>query len=175
MNSVILGATMQLPETYSSWTFDKSVAKNFNGGVPPVGKQGIIFEIDNTVPDCEVVINLFKLFNDSEFIEFCEQNKNHISSYKTGIGYFKNNESEVILKLDKITTKQIWAYGGYSSSIKKLAEMHFNRTPTPKDLILFNKLIKEHNKTIGGNWVTGTAKDRVVKSHIETAQKLTKK
>ncbi|KKX48756.1 hypothetical protein L950_0219450 [Sphingobacterium sp. IITKGP-BTPF85] len=53
--------------------------------------------------------------------------------------------------------------------------MHFNRTPTTKDLILFNILIKEHNKTIGGNWVTGTAKDRVVKLHIETAQKLPKK
>ncbi|WP_231577310.1 hypothetical protein, partial [Sphingobacterium sp. IITKGP-BTPF85] len=82
MNSVILGATMQLPETYSSWTFNKSVAENFNGGVPPVGKQGIIFEIDNTVPDCEVVINLFELFNDIEFIEFASKTKNILAAIK---------------------------------------------------------------------------------------------
>lgn len=42
MNSVLLGANMRLPETYSSWSFDKSVVQNFNGGVPPNGRQGVI-------------------------------------------------------------------------------------------------------------------------------------
>ena len=59
MNSVLLGANMQLPETYSSWSFDKSVVENFNGGVPPAGMQGVIFEVDNTISDVEVIINLF--------------------------------------------------------------------------------------------------------------------
>lgn len=175
MNSVLLGANMQLPETYSSWTFDKSVAQNFNGGVPPVGRQGVIFEVDSTVPDCQVVINLFELFKDNEFITACEQNKSNISSYTTGIGYFMNKEAEVILKIEKITTKQIWAYGGYSAPREKLAEMYFGHAPTPRELNYFDKLIKQGNIIIGGNWVTGSAKDRIVKLHIDTAQRLTNK
>jgi hypothetical protein len=172
-NSVLLGANMRLPETYSSWSFDKSVVQNFNGGVPPVGRQGVIFEVDNTVPEVEVILNLYELFKDETFLEACEQHKNDISSYKTGIGYFLNNEAEVILKVQHLTTNQIWAYGGYSVPREKLAEMYFEHVASPRELIVFDRLIKQGNIIIGGNWVTGAAKNRIVNLHITTAQRLT--
>lgn len=172
MNSVLLGANMQLPETYSSWSFDKSVVENFNGGVPPAGMQGVIFEVDNTISDVEVIINLFELFKDEIFLEVCEKKKNDILSYKTGIGYFLNKEAEVILKVQKLTINQIWAYGGYSAPREKLAQMYFGHIATPHELVLFDKLIKKANKIIGGNWVTGKAKNRIVNLHITTAQKI---
>ncbi len=175
MNTVLLGANMQLPETYSSWTFDKSVAQSFNGGVPPVGYQGVIFEIHNSAIDFSVIINLYELFNDSDFLDACESQKNQIGSYKTGIGFFKNSESEVILKVDNLTTSQIWAYGGYSAPREKLAEMVFRHTPSAKELDYFDKLVKQGNIIIGGDWVTGKEKDRIVKLHIETAQMLTRR
>ncbi|WP_153042804.1 hypothetical protein [Rufibacter ruber] len=175
MNSVLLGANMQLPETYSSWSFDKSVAQNFNGGVPHKGYQGVIFELDNKDTGYSVILNLSELFNDSDFIEACERNQKNIKSYKSGIGYFMNSEAEVILKVDNLTTKQIWAYGGYSNSREKLAEMFFGHKPNSQELIFFDEAVKNANVKIGGNWVTGAAKDRIVKLHIETAQRLTKK
>ena len=173
MNSVLLGANMKLPETYSSWTFDKSVAQSFNGGVPPVGYQGVIFEIDNNSSDFSVVINLFELFNDSEFLVACEAQKHQITSYGTGIGFFKNSESEVILKVDNLKTSQIWAYGGYSAPMEKLAEMYFGHVANASELKYFAKLIKQANIIIGGNWVTGKAKDRIVNLHVNTAKQLT--
>ena len=175
MNSVLLGANMQLPETYSSWTFDKSVAKNFNGGVPVVGKQGVIFKIDNNVSNFKVILNLNELFKDKNFIKVCNQKKNEIDSFSTGIGYFMNKEAEVVLEIEKITTKQIWAYGGYSASREELAKMLFRRNPTKEDFDFFDELIKKGNINIGGNWVIGSAKDRIVNIHIKTAQNLTTK
>ena len=172
-NTLLLGANMKLPETYSSWTYDKFVAQKFNGGVPPVGYQGVIFEIDNSAPDFNVVINLHELFCDAEFVDACESQKDNITSYKSGIGYFKNSESEIILKVENLTTSQIWAYGGYSSTKLQLAEMYFGHTPNTRELKHFDYLVKQRNITIGGNWVTGAAKNRVVNLHINTAKKLT--
>jgi len=173
MNSVLLGANMKLPETFSSWTFDKSVAQNFNGGVPPVGYQGVIFTIENNSSDFSVVINLHELFNDSQFLERCEALKGEITSYRTGIGYFKNSESEIILKVDNLKTSQIWAYGGYSAPREKLAEMYFGHVTNANELKCFDKLVKQMNIIIGGNWVTGKAKDRIVNMHVNTAKRLT--
>jgi len=173
INSVLLGANMKLPETYSSWTFDKSVAQSFNGGVPPVGYQGVIFEIENNSIDFSVVINLFELFKDIEFLNACESQKNQITSYKTGIGFFKNSELEVILKVDNLKTSQIWAYGGYSAPREKIAEMYFGHVANATELKYFDKLIKKANIIIGGNWVTGKAKDRIVNLHVSNAKRLT--
>ncbi len=172
-NSLILGANMRLPETYSSWTFDKSVVQNFNGGVPPIGYQGVIFEIHNNAPNFSVVINLYELYKDETFLDACEAQKNEITSYKTGIGFFKNSESEVILKVDNLTTSQIWAYGGYSAPREKLAEMYFGHVANQRELNHFDKLVKQANIIIGGNWVKGAAKNRTVNFHITNARRLT--
>jgi hypothetical protein len=173
MNSVLLGANMKLPETYSSWTFDKSVAQSFNGGVPPVGYQGVIFEIKNNSSDFIVVLNLNELFNDPDFVKACDELRDKITSYKTGIGYFKNSESEIILKVDNLTTSQIWAYGGYSAPREKLAEMYFGHPASSNELKLFDRLVKQLNIIIGGNWVTGKPKDKIVNLHVNTAKRLT--
>jgi hypothetical protein len=173
MNSLLLGANMKLPESFSSWTFDKSVAQSFNGGVPAVGYQGVIFAIDNNSSDFSVVINLNELFNDSQFLERCEALKGEITSYSTGIGYFKNSESEVILKVDNLKTSQIWAYGGYSAPKEKLAEMYFGHIANANELKYFDKLVKQRNIIIGGNWVKGKAIDRIVNMHVNTAKRLT--
>ncbi|SFE90394.1 hypothetical protein [Flavobacterium xueshanense] len=172
-NSLILGANMKLPETYSSWTFDKSVVQNFNGGVPSIGYQGVIFEIHNNEPNFSIVINLYELYKEVSFLEACEAQKNEITSYKTGIGFFKNSEAEIILKVDNLTTSQIWAYGGYSAPREKLAEMYFGHVASQKELNHFDKLVKQTNTIIGGNWVKGTAKNRIVNLHISNAKRLT--
>jgi len=174
MNSLLLGANMQLPETYSSWTFDKSVALVFNGGVPYVGRQGVIFEIDNNSTDFSVILNINELFKNSDFLSACNFYKKQITSYSTGIGYFQNSESEVILKVDNLKISQIWAYGGYSASKEKLAEEYYKHIANENELREFDELIKKANVIIGGNWVKGEAKDRIVKFHIETANSLTR-
>jgi hypothetical protein len=172
-NSLHLGKNMELPETYSSWTLDPVIAQNFNGGVPHSTRQGVIFEIDETVEDFEVILNLYELFRDDEFIQTCTANKEKIESYKSGIGYFMGKEVEVILKIQRITVDQIWAYGGFSSSKEELAEIFFGRKPSIKELEYFDILTARSGAHLGGKWVTGEIKDRVVNFHINTAERLT--
>lgn len=121
----------------------------------------------------EVILNLYELFKDETFLEAFDHHKKDISSFETGIGYFLNNEAEVILKVVHLATNQIWAYGGYSAPREKLAEMYFGHVATPRELIVFDRLLKQGNIIIGGNWVTGAAKNRIVDLHIPTAQRLT--
>lgn len=170
-----IGLNMKLPETISSWTFQKSVAQNFMSGVPSVGYQGIIFELNPSDDNFEVIINLDALYNDPEFVNTCEANKDKIINYHEGIGRYGNYENEIILDVKELQLKQLWAYGGYSVPRQQLAQMYFGRVANASELAIFDGLVKQANITIGGNWVTGAKKNRVVQFHKDKAKELTSK
>lgn len=170
-----IGLNMKLPETTSSWTFQKSVAQNFMGGVPQVGYQGVIFELNPSDDNFEVIINLDELYNDPEFVNACEENKDKITNYNEGIGRYGNCENEIILEVKQLHLNQLWAYGGFSAPRAVLARMYFGHDANPSELAMFDALVKQANITIGGNWVTGTEKDRLVQFHIDKAKELTSK
>ena len=169
-----IGTELKLPETYSSWTFDVLIAQNFYDGVPEVGYQGVIFKLNPSDNDYEVIINLNELFSDKDFTNFCEKYKAKINNYDNGIGRFGNYEKELVLDVSELKMEQIYAYGGYSSSKEYFAQKYFGHSPNAEELIFFKKLLKKDNIPIGAKWVTGRAKDRIVKFHINKAKLLAK-
>jgi len=169
-----LGLHMKLEESYSSWTFDSEIAKDFSGGVPPKGWQGVIFELTPEDTSYEVIINLDALFSNSNFLNACHENKNKIKGYSNGIGCFMNIEREVIVKIPELHIHQLWAYGGYSNSREKLAETVFGHKPDANELVQFDEMMKKAGMQVGPAWVTGAGKDLAVKTHIATAQLLAK-
>lgn len=164
-HSLEIGIKLSLPETFSSWSFEKSVAKEFDGGVPPKGYQGVIFELTPEDNNYEVILNLDELFKDEAFIQACNENKDNIKNYDKGIGFFANNEKELILSVSELRMNQIWAYGGFSSSIDEIAEKFFGHKPTRNEATYFDRVIKAGNISFGASWITGEAKDRTIQKH----------
>ncbi len=164
-----IGINLELPETYSSWTFDEIVAQGFYEGVPPKNYTGVIFKLTPDNNNYDVILNLDLLYSDKNFLEFIEINKHNIANYNEGIGRFSNSEKEIILKVDTLRIEQIWAYGGYRSSPEKLAEMYFGRKPNPDEIVAFNRIIEHVGKTL---WVKGDAKNRLINENIENAKKI---
>ena len=147
-----VGTIYKLDETISAWTEDINVAKNFKGGVPPEGWQGVIFKIK---PDNgEIILNLNTLFNEPEFQKAIALNKNNIIGYHKGIGKYKNTQKEVIIETDSLPIGSIYAWSGYSSSEDKIAEMFYGRKPTKGELNQFKKRLKHCNATLGPRWLT---------------------
>jgi hypothetical protein len=173
-HSLEIGTKLSLPETFSSWSFDKSVAKEFDGGVPPKGYQGVIFELTPEDNNHEVIINLNELFKDQMFIQACNENKDKIKNYDKGIGFYGNDEKELILNVSELKINQIWAYGGYSSTKDEIAEKFFGHKPTKNEIVYFNRLVKQRNISFGASWITGDAKNRTIEKHILFANLLTK-
>jgi hypothetical protein len=171
----ILGQEMQLPETYSSWSFDKEFVKKFNNGIPKNGYQGVIFEISNEYKEFEVIINLHELFNDPVFKTECESQKQNIINYDDGIGKYYDSESEIILKINSLKISQIWAYGGFSSKKDAFVKKYSDRLLNRKMKQLLDRKVKENKKLFGSKWITGKAKNRTIQFHIDTAKKLSSK
>lgn len=165
-----LGDTLYLTETISAWTFDSDVARGFKGGVPPSGEQGIIFEI---IPKPEqVIINLAALYRDSAFQEACEAARDRIRDFGKGIGKYGNTQSEVVLEVETVPVDAVYALGGYSSSRDDIARMFFGREPTEADMAIFNRLLEQSGRSLGPQWLTGEAKDRVLLKLLASVERL---
>lgn len=171
----VLGREMQLPETYSSWSFDKEFVKKFNNGVPKRKYQGVIFEISNEYKDLEVILNLKELFNDPIFKIECELQKHNITNFDDGIGKYYNSESEIILKVNKLKISQIWAYGGFSSSKAVFISKYLGNELNRKMKRLIDQKEIKNKLLFGDRWITGKAKDRTIRFHINTAKRLSSK
>ena len=114
-----LGDTLHLTEEISSWTLNFDFAKEFKGGVPPPGSQGVIFALK---PDPNaVVLNLAELCRDPTFFQECERLRSKIRKYRLGIGHYRDNEAEVILEVSELKIDDVYALGGYSSDRITLA------------------------------------------------------
>ena len=68
-----------------------------------------------------------------------------------------------MLQVSTVAISDIYELGGYSSSREELAEMYFGRKPYPEDLSVFDRLLVAAEAELGGAWVGGDAKDRVLR------------
>jgi len=109
-----IGTKYYLGETISSWTTSIDVCKDFKGGVPPRGWQGIIFQASN-LNRKDVIVNLEALFNNYIFIKFAKDNVKDISGFEFGMGKYWNCQREVVIELRTIPLGSIHSLGGYSN------------------------------------------------------------
>lgn len=110
-----------LAEKISSWTLSEVVAKTFDGGVPPIGWQGVIFRV---TPDRgRTVLNISKLFSCDDFNLAVREYRSFVPNIEYGIDEFNNSECEVIVELDYLYPEEIYSLGGYSASEEEIIQM----------------------------------------------------
>lgn len=148
-----IGTQYKLSETISSWTSNLDVAKQFKGGVPPSGYQGVIFKITPT-DNVDVIINLHELFACQDFADFLAENKNKVDNFSQGTGKYGNTQCEVVISTDSLELKALFAWGGYSSPEQTLATMFFGHEPTTQELELFRDLMMQAGHNCGPYWLT---------------------
>lgn len=178
-----IGLYWEISEKYSSWTFQNSIAQNFDDGIPlqESGEIAYIFEWNpSESKGFEVIINLYELFNDSDFINACKENQNLVNDFHLGIGRFQNSEEEVVLKVSKLSIDQVWALGGYGEkNEEKFYKLIYKKTPTQQQLKQFNEMILQKNIPIRKpNWITKESNpeaiERLIKKNKEHASNLIK-
>ena len=165
-NILDIGRNLYLEENYSSWTFNKKVAQSFDKGVPEPGQIGYIFKI-TPKNSYKVIVNLDALYNDKKFIEAHEKYKNQILNYNAGIGKYNGSQCEIILNVSSLEISQIWAYGGFSSDIKKLYNQYLERGNPIYNIKQFELKLKEINREAGKNWITSDNRPEAIKKIIE--------
>ncbi len=137
--------TGALPETISAWSLDPDVAKGVKGGVPPEwqdGKRWVGVILEHKPKPEEVVVNLEALWVDLK--------------YQRSL---------------RVSLKQIWSWGGYSSSIEGLTEQVLRLKPTPEQIDWFRKMIEENDIQIGAWWTTSSGARNVTLRVIEQAKR----
>lgn len=159
----------RLPEKVSSWTVDLDVAKAFKGGVPPEGQgfQGTILCLYPSA--AQVIVNLWKLYQDPEFVAALYSNKSAISRYGDGAGRYGNTQAEIVLEVDTVTQEDIYSLGGHSSAFEQLVNEAANyvygtngspASPAQREALL---LRAEHLRAEAGpRWLTPEATKRVL-------------
>ena len=149
-----------LPETIAAWTTSINLAKQFKGGVPPAGLQGVIFAL---VPSEEqVVLNLIEVYADTEFQKACKALGPMISGFSLGIGKYGSSQSEVVLNVEKLATDTVTSYGGFSSTIEDLAALAIGHPPSPEELELFITMTESAAVRPGPWWLSSEATRRVL-------------
>jgi len=165
-----LGDELQLAEAISSWTLATDMAKDFKGGVPPEGWQGVIFEV---VPKAsEVIVNLDALYRDRCFLKACEEARAKIPDFQEGIGRYGGSQREVVLEINSLPVEAVYALGGYSSSREQTACLFFGREPSKEEFAVFGALLAASGRELGPTWVAGKAKSRVIASMLRTVEAL---
>lgn len=164
------GNDLHLTEALSAWTVATEVAKNFKGGVPPKGLQGVILMC---VPKPEnVILNLSRLYRDPEFLQAIEREKAHIQGFFDGIGRYHGSQSEVVLETDRVSVDAVYALGGHSSSRLDIARLYYCHEPRESELTEFDALLKRSNQSLGPRWIVGEAKDRVLVKTLAAIERL---
>ena len=148
-----IGTQYQLGETISSWTTSLDVAKQFKGGVPPVGYQGVIFRIR---PDesFEVIVNLNELFENNEFKKLVELNKNKIIGFHNGLGMYGNTQLEVVISTEFLSLDTLFAWGGFTSPETELANMYFGHEANDEEINILRDLMKRAGHSCSAYWLT---------------------
>ncbi|WP_406240132.1 hypothetical protein ACF3NX_14500 (plasmid) [Acetobacter orientalis] len=109
----------KLPEVISSWTTDLEIAKTFKGGVV-WGEEDRSIILAIKPPTGSVVANLERLYNEPEFQEAVALYGPKIPHFYNGAGKYGNDQREVLLDLDSLSSTSIYSYGGYSSPVDSL-------------------------------------------------------
>ena len=148
-----LGCEYQLFETLSSWTKSKCVAKDFKGGVPPEGWQGVIFNIKPT-EEC-VILDISSLFDDAEFVGALGKFRNEIVGISDGIGKYGSSQYEVVIEIENLPLESLAFWGGYSSSEHELATIWYDHEPDQDEIERFRSLMIEADAQVGPRWLSG--------------------
>lgn len=74
--------------------------------------------------------------------------------YTEGIHRYENSQREVVLELPRVSLKQIYSWGGYSSPIEHLAECIIGAQPTQDQIDWLRAIIEEHDVAVGPRWTT---------------------
>jgi|WetSurMetagenome_2_1015567.scaffolds.fasta_scaffold12055_2 hypothetical protein len=155
-----VGTQYQLKETLSSWTENLQVAETFKGGVPPLGYQGVIFELTPSAD--QVVINLSALFESPDFARFVKLNKGSVVDFDKGIGRYGNSQAEIVVETAFLPLNSLHSWGGYTSPENELAKMFFGKAPSKDELEWFRGLMKKAGHNCGPYWLsTSDAVQRV--------------
>lgn len=150
-----------LPETISAWTSDSKVAKEFKGGVPPVGWQGVIFVLS---PSSEtVVLNLAALYSNKDFKNSIQTYKDQIDRFSEGIARYGASQCEVVLEVKSLDAARVYALGGFSSGEFELAHQYYGHPPSDQEMESFRHLLNNTGEKLGPTWLEGESLDRVLR------------
>jgi hypothetical protein len=76
-----------------------------------------------------------------------------------------------VLDLAQVSLKQIWSWGGYSSSIEELTEVFWGVKSTPEQTDWVRKMIEENDIQIGATWTSNSGARNMTFRVIEQAKK----
>ena len=150
-----IGTEHKLSEKISSWSECIIVAKNFKGGVPPPGYQGVIFSIQP--PKTSLIVNLSRLYNNTEFTQAINTHKGEISGYHNGIGKYENSQQEVVIDIESLPLNSIHSWGGYVEPEQRLitlSEMYYGRVASNEELVSLKELISQSGHQLGPSWLS---------------------
>ena len=163
--------TGALPETLSAWTLDPDVAKGLKGGVPPEwldGKRWLGVILEHKPKPEEIIVNLDALWVDFRYQRSLKESAPE--KYAAGIRRYENSQREVVLDLARVSLKQIWSWGGYSSTLEDLTEMFLGAKPNLQQIDWVRRMIDEHEIQIGARWTTSSGARNVTLRVIERAK-----
>jgi hypothetical protein len=160
-----------LPETISAWTVDHDVAKGIKGGIPEewkAGKRWFGFILQHEPRPDEVILNLETLWVDMEYQQ--SLSSAGLTRYAEGIRRYENSQREVVLELSRFSLREIWSWGGYSSSVEDLAKL-INGAPATKEQIeRLRAVFDEHSIPIGARWTSPSGARNITRRILEHAR-----
>lgn len=154
-------ADSDLPETISAWTLSAEVAKQFKGGVPPEGWQGVIVALQP--PAGSVVVNLDALYRSQDFLNALDRDQHSIAGYADGAKRYGGSQCEVVLEVQNLTSTDIYALGGHSSDRDTLIRLMFQQDPTPQLIAWYEEQIKRGALGPGPLWLEGKPLQRALR------------
>ena len=172
----LLLAENNLKEKISSWTVDIEIAKEFKGGVPPEGQgyQGVIFLVMPTIEN--LIVNLRELYKCPEFQLAIEQHRPNIEGYDKGIGRYKGNQSEVVLKIESVNQEDVYSLGGHSSPFEKLvgiaSDVLYGRITNAEEKEALLIKVENCRADAGPRWLSMEATFGVINRTKPKAEKL---
>jgi hypothetical protein len=149
-------AEARLLEKISSWSLSEDVAKKFDGGVPPLGWQGVIFKIDPTKG--RTVLNISRLFASGQFRIAIEKYASAVPNSEYGIREFQDSEREVLIEVDALYPDEIFSLAGYSSSREEIIRQAgieiYRREPNVEEQTFLADCLEKTGHKLGPAWLT---------------------
>lgn len=75
-----------------------------------------------------------------------------------------------MLDLARVSLKQIWSWGGYSSSVEELARQFLDVKPTPEQIDWVRTIIEANDIQVGARWTSKSGAHNVTLRVIERAK-----
>lgn len=145
-----------------SWTLDQEYAERFKNRYKVNAVSGAIFE--HTPTESEVVVNIFELWKDPDFIAAAIDFQNRYSEDVKPLFHFKDRQSEVILT-SPLKASEIIALTGASSPFDDLCDQAGIPDDSSRD-DLFSKLVESGNCPGGLKYTSRESAQRIIDNVI---------